>query len=160
MCTFTFEVFFEKAFHCCLNDHCFCSCHAIYLPTSTLILLSLSLPLFPSFLPSFPSSHPSSHPPSLFPSLSLSLPLSFPPTEAEGLDSSESSFEEELPPVSKLKLQTRHSMLDNLDQHINKQQQQTADEPPAKRLKREEENEVCRSACELGVERKGGGERV
>ena len=37
-------------------------------------------------------------------------------------------------------------MLDNLDEHINKQQQ-TTDEPPAKRIKREEENEVCRSAC-------------
>ena len=47
-------------------------------------------------------------------------------------------------------------MLDNLDEHINKQQQQTADEPPAKRIKREEENEVCRSACVWGVEREAG----
>ena len=129
-----------------------------------LSLHSISPFLLPSPLPPLPSPlSPLS--PSLLPPPSFSLPPPSPlsptpflsplhPTEAEGLESSESSFEEELPLVSKPKLQTRHSMLDNLDEHINKQQQQTTDEPPAKRIKREEENEVCRSAC---VKLWGGG---
>ena len=121
-------------------------CHAIYL--NSLPSLSFPLPFLYSLFSFFPPSL-SSPPPSL--QLLFSLPLPLPPSplhpiEAEGLESSESSFEEELPPVSKPKLQTRHSMLDNLDEHINKQQ--TADEPPAKRIKREEENEVCESACD------------
>ena len=118
--------------------------------------LSLSFtPFSPPSLPPFPLLL--LHFNSLSPSLSHSLlpPSSLPPTEAEGLESSESSFEEELPPVSKPKLQTRHSMLDNLDEHINKQQ--TADEPPAKRIKREEENEVCESACVTLWNGEGGG---
>ena len=115
-----------------------------------LSLHSISSFLLPSPFPPLPFPLSPLSPSLLPPSSPLSpAPFLSPlhPTEAEGLESSESSFEEELPLVNKPKLQTRHSMLDNLDEHINKQQQQTTDEPPAKRIKREEENEVCRSAC-------------
>ena len=59
-------------------------------------------------------------------------------TRAEASDSSESSSEEEVPVKVPKVLQTRRSILDNLTDEGSKQN----DEPPAKRLKRVEENEV------------------
>ena len=69
-------------------------------------------------------------------------------TEAEASDSSESSSEEEVPINKPKVLQTRRSILDNLSE-VSKQ----IEEPPAKRPKRDEDNEV-------GVASRSRGHRV